>query len=279
MAVLLRRLASVASPFAAVLVVAPLASAGTVSLVDNKMRYIAASGEANVVTIGGFAVPGAGPGTWAIRDTGARVVVGPGCTSLDPHTASCTEVPPPEECSYLTIEVTLGDRRDEANGTTGQPCDLGRLIIDGGRDNDRLAAAGYENGAWVRGGAGDDVLTGDGLSGDAGNDLLVGVLWENWLDGGPGADRIRANDLMDIVFGRSGDDTIFAHGGNDDVAGGWGNDVVVAGSGSDVVAGGRGRDTFFARDRYRDRLDGGSGWDRARVDRRLDRRRRIERRF
>jgi len=57
---------------------------------------------------------------------------------------------------------------------------------------------------------------------------------------------------------------------------GRGNDTVHGDGGRDGLFSGYGRDTFFARDRQRDRLDGGPSRDRARIDRRLDLRKRVE---
>jgi hypothetical protein len=47
----------------------------------------------------------------------------------------------------------------------------------------------------------------------------------------------------------------------------------------DTLRGGPSGDTFYARDRYADRVSGGTGFDRARVDRGLDHVRSIERFF
>jgi Ca2+-binding RTX toxin-like protein len=55
--------------------------------------------------------------------------------------------------------------------------------------------------------------------------------------------------------------------------------VLVGGRGRDVTIGGSGADTLLARDRQRDRIYGGPGRDRARIDRRLDVLQRIERVF
>jgi Ca2+-binding RTX toxin-like protein len=43
-------------------------------------------------------------------------------------------------------------------------------------------------------------------------------------------------------------------------------DALIGGRGADVLRGGRGRDVLYARDQRRDRLYGGRGVDRARVD-------------
>jgi Ca2+-binding RTX toxin-like protein len=54
------------------------------------------------------------------------------------------------------------------------------------------------------------------------------------------------------------------------LVGGPGNDYLLPGAGRDVVLAGGGNDFVAARDRHSDRILGGYGADRARVDRRLD---------
>ena len=114
---------------------------------------------------------------------------------------------------------------------------------------------------------------------------IVGTNGPNVIDGTPGADVICARGGNDRIRGRGGADRIFGGPGADVTRGGSGNDVIHSGRGNDTVHGdggrdglfsGYGRDTFFARDRQRDRLDGGPSRDRARIDRRLDLRKRVE---
>jgi Ca2+-binding RTX toxin-like protein len=61
------------------------------------------------------------------------------------------------------------------------------------------------------------------------------------------------------------------------VCGRGGNDRIYAGR-ADIVRGGSGND-IYARNGSRNIIDGGRGRDRARVDRRLDTRRSVERLF
>ena len=63
---------------------------------------------------------------------------------------------------------------------------------------------------------------------------------------------------------------LVGRGGNDVLVGGPGNDYALPGMGRDVVLAGSGNDFVAARDRHPDRIVGGAGTDRARVDRRLD---------
>jgi Ca2+-binding RTX toxin-like protein len=271
----------------------PSAAAGTVSLIGYQLSYVAPDGEANVVTVDpGPVDPATQSRTWLLTETGAPLVVGDGCTSVDADTASCNE-PLRGDCSDLVVELSLGDGDDQADGSTGQPCDLFRLEIDGGEGSDTLSGAGYENSAAVFGGSGDDVLTGDGLFGGDGDDVITGVDWENYLDGGAGADTIQGEGIEDLIFGRSGADEVVAYagfdwvwggggrdrifagpeddvvrggGGSDEIHGGGGSDRLAGKAGHDDLLGGRGRDRLRARDGYRDRVSGGRGFDSARID-------------
>jgi hypothetical protein len=119
-----------------------------------------------------------------------------------------------------------------------------------------------------------DVLIGtparDVICAHGGNDVVYGRGASDVVDGGPGRDRL---------LGGAGADRLFGGRGADRIAGGTGADVLVGGSGQDVLAGGAGRDALRSRDGARDRVSGGSGRDRGRVDRRLDLVRTLEARF
>jgi hypothetical protein len=100
------------------------------------------------------------------------------------------------------------------------------------------------------------------------------------------ADVIAGTSGPDLVYGLGGDDVLRGRGGNDvldagdgddRVEGGSGNDRLIGGPGNDTLVGGAGHDFFEARDRARDRIHGGRGRDTARVDRRLDVLRAVER--
>jgi RTX calcium-binding nonapeptide repeat (4 copies) len=80
----------------------------------------------------------------------------------------------------------------------------------------------------------------------------------------------------DVICGRGGADTIRTLGGNDRLIGGPGRDRLVGGSGRDAFLGGGGNDRLFARDNKREVVNGGRGFDRARVNA-SDVRRSIER--
>jgi RTX calcium-binding nonapeptide repeat (4 copies) len=246
----------------------PAVEAATVSMtaeefVDVTLTYRAAPGEENHVAVtmttdfGGWLVSESG------RDASGPLALttGPGCTSLTPQIALCehnvteiTETP-------FHVVVFLGDSRriseDHvaldlawASGVCGtaepfqrRPC---QVLVHGGRGPDNVFA-NDAGGGEVRGGPGGDAL----VAGRAGSRLI----------GGRGGD---------LLTGGAGRDTL---------SGGGGRDTIRGGLRSDELRGGAGMDTFYARDRYRDRVFGGEGRDRARVDRRLDHMRSIERFF
>jgi serralysin len=77
------------------------------------------------------------------------------------------------------------------------------------------------------------------------------------------------------LLGGSGNDTLIAtpdgsilHGGNgqDKLIGGAGHDNLTGGRGKDIMRGKKGRDLIRAIDGTRDRVNCGSGLDRAKVD-------------
>jgi phosphodiesterase/alkaline phosphatase D-like protein len=92
-----------------------------------------------------------------------------------------------------------------------------------------------------------------------------------------GPDRLVGTGRRDVLCGLGGADQLVGRGGADVVAGGPGNDNLRPGGGRDRARGGSGNDFVGARDGRADRIFGGPGADRARVDRRLDLRRSVER--
>ncbi len=152
---------------------------------------------------------------------------------------------------------------------TGRP---GRDVICGFGGNDRI---------WA--GAGNDLVVAG-----PGNDIALGWLGNDFVLGRAGADDLRGNQGVDRVRGELGNDEIsgglaadklLGGLGADELRGGPGGDRLVGSLGKDRFFGGLGADTFLARDRWRDRLSGGLGHDRARVNCARDRRFSIETTF
>jgi Ca2+-binding RTX toxin-like protein len=118
--------------------------------------------------------PAAPPdGQAVIHDGGAQVTPGEGCTRIDDHTVGCRP---------YAVSVDAGDMDDSVTG-----------------------------GRTLRGGPGDDRLTGDGtgqvLDGEEGNDTL---------SGGDGDDTLAGGSGVDLILGEDGWDTLVDHDGPGD---------------------------------------------------------------
>jgi Ca2+-binding RTX toxin-like protein len=108
----------------------------------------------------------------------------------------------------------------------------------------------------------DDVTVGPlcTISGNAGNNHLVGTSGNDVICGDSGKDVISAGSGDDIVYGGSGKDTISGGKGKDLLFGGGGKDTISGGKGKDQLYGGKGKDHLSAGT-GRDKLDGGTGQD------------------
>lgn len=101
------------------------------------------------------------------------------------------------------------------------------------------------------------------------DDIILGSMCADEIDGGDGDDNIDARAGDDIVFGGDGDDHIVAGDGNDTVFAGAGDDIVFGGRGDDHLSGGDGDDRLYGGDGDdilfgdvgADLLDGGAGDD------------------
>ena len=85
-----------------------------------------------------------------------------------------------------------------------------------------------------------------------------------------GRDRLVGTPRRDVICGLGGGDVLVGREGDDVLVGGPGADYLAPGAGRDRVIGGSGNDFVSARDGMADKVFGGPGADRARVDRRLD---------
>ena len=85
-----------------------------------------------------------------------------------------------------------------------------------------------------------------------------------------GPDRLLGTPRRDVICGLGGADVLIGRGADDVLVGGPGADYLLPGAGRDRVLGGLGNDFVLARDGKTDILFGGTGYDRCRVDRRLD---------
>jgi hypothetical protein len=126
----------------------------------------------------------------------------------------------------------------------------------------------------IRGTNEDDRLDGtrkrDVICGLDGDDVIRGLGANDVIRGGSGNDRIRGGRGRDRLYGGAGNDRLYGQSGRD---------RLVAGPGRDRLYGNAGNDSISSRDtRQLDRISGGKGRDRAKVDR-ADRVRSVERVF
>src|SRR5215203_4381554 len=195
----------------------------------------------------------------------------------------------------FALDIDGGDGNDVLTGGDGND------VMSGGAGNDRIV--GGRNPANTRdtmlGDAGDDTLVwnpGDGddtMDGAAGNDTIE-------VNGGGGGEQFTVKPSSTpgrVQFDRTGptppgpfnldigtsENLVLNAGGGDDTITGSkglaglikstfngddGNDRITGTDGEDVLNGGMGDDIIHARDKAEDRIDCGSGFDLARVDKR-----------
>lgn len=249
-------------------VLAAPASAASVAADADGIRYAAAAGERNSLSIELVAGGCQTVRVWwpyyfeqpvcfkhraaKVRDSGATLSVGAGCVQTDEHTALCGT----DEANYRHAAVTLADEADSARvalatatvdggpgndqlagGTTvtgGDGADAieGAARVDGGPGDDTISFAGE-----ARGGPGDDVLrNGGGLLGEEGDDRLSN---SHRMDGGPGADSFSKGRVT--YAARTDALSLSLDGQANDGATGEGDNL---GAGIDLVHGGRGDDTL-----------------------------------
>ena len=150
---------------------------------------------------------------------------------------------------------------------------LQNVIIDALAGNDTVTVANVNSVGFlqlsVRGGDGNDTLTAAGadigqvrlsLSGDNGDDTLIGSNGNDTLDGGAGADAANGGAGNDTIRGGLGNDQIGGGLGNDFIDGGDGNDFANGDAGDDNLNGGIGNDTLKGADGA-DTINGGAGND------------------
>jgi hypothetical protein len=112
---------------------------------------------------------------------------------------------------------------------------------------------------------GDDVLTGT-----PGDDVICGLGGNDTLIGRGGADVLRGGAGADLLLGGGSHDRLKGGAGADVIRGGAGNDHLTGGASGDRLYGGAGVDVLVARDGRVDTVNGGAGFDRARIDRAAD---------
>jgi hypothetical protein len=210
---------------------------GSGASVVNTIHYRAAPGERNAVTL----PPGEGV---LIHDDGASITPGRGCEAVDDRTVRCRT---DRDATSSVVRLELGDERDRFSDVSYG------VVVDGGAGDDELTGHG------LHGGDGDDVLAGsdgvDGLHGDAGADTLTAGAGDDTLSGGTGPDSLSAGDGTDLLTyeGRPERLVVDLHDPGPDGAAGEGDSLrgfenLTGGAASDVLRGTNGPN----------RIDGGS---------------------
>lgn len=133
----------------------------------------------------------------------------------------------------------------------------------GGDGNDQFSNT-TDLPSWLRGGAGNDTLTGgskaDVIRGEDGDDALDGGVGRDLIYGGSGNDTVQGGDGADTVYGGDGNDFIQGGTGADLIRGGFGDDTLQGGTGADTMFGAAGTDVLEG-DEDADWLYGGLGFD------------------
>ena len=88
---------------------------------------------------------------------------------------------------------------------------------------------------------GTDVLDAIGTDSD---DIIIGGVEDNLLDGLGGDDLIRGGRGHDIIYGGGGEDTIYGGRGDDAIQGNGGDDTIYGGRGDDLIEGNGGDDNI-----------------------------------
>jgi Ca2+-binding RTX toxin-like protein len=98
------------------------------------------------------------------------------------------------------------------------------------------------------------------LNGQSGNDAIAGLGGDDIINAGDGDDYVLGGDGADTVSGAAGNDFLFGEAGNDILNGGDGDDAMFGGIGNDRLTGAEGNDWLYGN-AGADVLDGGNGND------------------
>lgn len=157
----------------------------------------------------------------------------------------------------LLNDVTFGPTNYDVDGKPyamimgDNDAALNVYAIGGGDD----VLVGTVDADLIEGFGGNDMMTGlngnDIIRGFDGNDSLFGNRGDDDLSGGAGDDYIEAGQGDDLVNGGAGVDEMLGFGGIDEIHGGDGDDIIKGGSGADQLNGDAGNDEVL----------GGSGSD------------------
>jgi Ca2+-binding RTX toxin-like protein len=111
----------------------------------------------------------------------------------------------------------------------------GLITVSGGHANGDLVSNNFEN---VVGSEFNDTITGNN-----GNNILIGLGGNDTLSGGDNPDKLYGDDGNDTLYGGNNEDTLVGGAGNDILYGDDGYDTLMGGGGADELRGGPGVDT------------------------------------
>lgn len=243
---------------------APPAPAATVSVERTNpwsggytLRYVAAPGERNDVTMEFKAGGGNYHSVVRIADAGTVIEPGKSCRALDPSAVECAIAAETREGTEQIFDdhlLELGDGDDAIRFRFPERTEFSMgAAVDGGPGADTLHASPHggvaggpgadrliaspEGSAGLHGGPGADVLTG----GDA-NDLLTGGRGPDRLSGGDGDDRLFGDDPFDRILPADAQDSLDGGAGDDSLDGGQAVNETACGPGVDVTVAAQRRD-------------------------------------
>lgn len=188
--------------------------------------------------------------------------------------------PEPGGTAEIELDVNVGSNASNAlivvgRGNADKSHAVGRLGVALNDDQDLDVALGGAATVSLDAGLGSGTSRFTGQGGFGTGEPTTRTLYllgdrasaDNTLIGGQGGDLLR---------GAAGDDVVRGAGGSDSLSDTTTTCCGDSGGGSDLLAGGSGNDGVSAEDYISDNIDGGAGFDRARIDRGLDRVQRVE---
>jgi Ca2+-binding RTX toxin-like protein len=239
------------------------AHAATLANSGGTLTYTAAAGKANQVQF---------------AQAGADVVVSRNPADADPIDASsCTVNTPGTMFTCSGVTAIVADGKDGADALTAPALTTVRATLKGGEGDDTLTGGGAADA--LDGGDGDDTLTGgagaDSIAGAAGLDTaelsgtpLTVTLDDVADDGTPGeGDNVHGDvEDVDADTGPGGVATLTGSDAGNVLTVLRGGGTLAGGAGSDTLQGGPEADTINARDGYADRVVCGAGIDAVTAD-------------
>jgi len=236
-------------------------------------------------------------GAWIVTEQGVPIVTGEGCELTGSETVRCPIATVP---TGLFLNGSGGADMivvDPSVPATASATIVGGLGIDelvaGAGDDSLDADTGAVPGDVVRGGSGDDALTGaTTMAGEGGSDLLIAAPCGETIDGGPGTDSVsfarteqgvqaklggtagfapapgltggcggggfgqpatQISTSVESIEGSAFDDLLEGDSGPNIILGRGGNDTIHGGPGNDFLVGGLGIDSIYG-DTGADRL-------------------------